>query len=139
MAECQLPKLNTGVRFPSPAPEHKTAMPGRKCLCMAVSLHIEEELPMRKSMSRFFVCLLATALLCTQLTVGVFAVPPGRTAAGQAAAEELYELGLFLGSGTLPNGSPNFDLDRIPLTGPRRYFIRPVQPIFRGQRIHDQL
>lgn len=72
---------------------------------------------MRKSMSRFFVCLLAAALLCTQLTVGVFAAPPGRTAAGQAAAEELYELGLFLGSGTLPNGSPNFDLDRTPYRG----------------------
>lgn len=72
---------------------------------------------MRKSLNRLFVCLLAAVLLCTQLTVGALAVPPGRDAAGQAAAEELYRLGLFQGVGTLPDGSPNFDLDRTPTRG----------------------
>lgn len=72
---------------------------------------------MRKSMNRLFSYLLAAVLLCSQLTVGAFAAPPGREAAGQAAAEALYELGLFQGVGTLPNGSPNFDLGRTPFRG----------------------
>lgn len=72
---------------------------------------------MKKSLNRLFVCLLAAVLLCTQLTAGALAVPPGRTAAGQAAAEELYRLGLFRGVGTLPDGSPDFDLDRTPTRG----------------------
>ena len=69
---------------------------------------------MKTTISRFFVCLLAAVLLCSLMTVGAFAVPPDRDAAGQAAAEELYKLGLFLGSGDLPDGSPNFELDRTP-------------------------
>lgn len=72
---------------------------------------------MRATINRFFVCLLAAVLLCTQLTVGAFAVPSGRVAAGQSAAEELYELGLFRGVGSLPDGSPNFELDRAPTRG----------------------
>lgn len=44
-------------------------------------------------------------------------MPPNREAAGQTAAEELYELGLFLGTGTLPNGSPSFDLGSTPTRG----------------------
>ena len=72
---------------------------------------------MKKTMNRIFTCLLAAALLCTHLTANAFAASQGRDAAGQAAAEELYELGLFLGSGKLPDGSPNFDLDRTPTRG----------------------
>ena len=72
---------------------------------------------MKTTINRFLICLLASALLYTQLTVDVFAVPPGREAAGQAAAEELYKLGLFLGNGKLPNGSPDFELDRTPTRG----------------------
>lgn len=72
---------------------------------------------MRKSINRFYVCLLAAVLLCTQLTVGVFAAPPGREAAGRTAAGELYKLGLFKGVGTLPDGSPDFDLARTPTRG----------------------
>lgn len=73
-----------------------------------------EEFPMKTAINRFFICLLAAVLLCAQMTVSAFAAPPGRDAAGQAAAEELHELGLFLGSGNLPDGSPNFELDRTP-------------------------
>lgn len=69
---------------------------------------------MKTTISRFFVCLLAVVLLCAQMTVSAFATPPGRDAAGQAAAEALYELGLFLGGGNLPDGSPDFELDRTP-------------------------
>lgn len=72
---------------------------------------------MRATIHRFFVCLLAVVLLCTQLTVGAFAMPSDRDAAGQSAAEELYELGLFRGVGSLPDGSPNFELDRTPTRG----------------------
>lgn len=76
-----------------------------------------EELPMKTTIKRFFVCLLVTILLCTQMAVNAFAAPPGRDTAGQAAAEELHGLGLFLGSGDLPDGSPNFELDRTPTRG----------------------
>lgn len=72
---------------------------------------------MRTTIHRFSICILTAALLCTQLTVDAFAAPPARKTAGQAAAEELYELGLFLGNGKLPNGSPNFELDRTPTRG----------------------
>lgn len=56
--------------------------------------------------------LLTSALLCTQLVPGGAALTPNRLEAGRAAAQELYELGLFKGTGTLPDGSPNFDLER---------------------------
>ena len=70
---------------------------------------------MRTAFYRVFACLLASVLLCSQLTVGSFAAaPPDRIAAGQAAAEELYGLGLIQGSGKLPDGSPDFALDRVP-------------------------
>ena len=69
---------------------------------------------MKTTFNRIFACLLVAVLLCTQMTVNAFATPPGRDAAGQAAAQELYELGLFQGSGSLPDGSPNFSLDRAP-------------------------
>ena len=69
---------------------------------------------MKTTMNRFLACVLAAVLLCSQMTVRAFAAPPDRAAAGQAAAEELYELGLFRGVGDLPDGSPNFDLDRTP-------------------------
>ena len=72
---------------------------------------------MRKSVNRLFTCLLTAVLLCSQLTVGVLAAAPERDAAGQAAAEELYELGLFKGVGTLPDGSPDFSLDTTPTRG----------------------
>lgn len=72
---------------------------------------------MRKTVNRIFACLLAAALLCAHLTADAFAAPPGRGTAGQAAAEALYELGLFRGTGKLPDGSPNFDLDRTPTRG----------------------
>ena len=73
---------------------------------------------MKKTINRLFICLLAAVLLCSQLTVGAFAAAPSnRIAAGQAAAEELYALGLIQGSGTLPDGSPNFALDRTSTRG----------------------
>ena len=68
---------------------------------------------MRTVFYRFFICLLAAVLLCSQLTVDIFAaVPSDRASAGQSAAEELFELGLVKGTGKLPDGSPNFDLAR---------------------------
>lgn len=62
---------------------------------------------MRSTTKRLFSLLLALILLCGGLTV------PARAATVQArdAASALYNLGLFSGSGTLPDGSPNFDLD----------------------------
>lgn len=72
---------------------------------------------MKTAVNRLLVCLLVAALLCTQMTGNAFAAPPDRTAAGQTAAEELHELGLFLGIGDLPDGSPNFDLARTPTRG----------------------
>ena len=72
---------------------------------------------MKKNVSRLLVCLLAAVLLCTQLTVGAFAAPLDRLSAGQAAAEELYAMGLFQGVVALPDGSPNFSLNRTPTRG----------------------
>lgn len=62
---------------------------------------------MKTNVKRIFSLLLAAALLC-----GGLAVPAGAaTAQAKDAAAALYELGLFSGSGTLSDGSPNFDLD----------------------------
>ena len=72
---------------------------------------------MKTTVKRALIFLMVTVLLCTSLTVNAFAASPGRITSGQAAAEELYKLGLFLGSGTLPDGSPNFELERTPFRG----------------------
>lgn len=67
---------------------------------------------MKRVWKRTLVCLLAAVLLCTQLVAAAFAAPPYRLYSGQQAAEQLYALDLFQGDGTLPDGSPNFALDR---------------------------
>lgn len=55
---------------------------------------------------------LLSLLLTLVLLCGALAVPAAAaTEQSRAAANELYRLGLFQGSGTLPDGSPNFDLD----------------------------
>lgn len=51
--------------------------------------------------------LLSLVLLCALMAVPAAAA----TSAAQTAAQELYQLGLFKGSGTLSNGSPDFKLD----------------------------
>ena len=58
---------------------------------------------------RLFALVLAFALLMST-------VPAAFAASSEAAsaANTLYSLGLFKGVGTLANGSPNFDLDRVP-------------------------
>lgn len=62
---------------------------------------------MKKNAERLFALLLALVMLC-----GMLAVPAGAaTAEARNAANALYQLGLFSGSGTLADGSPNFDLD----------------------------
>ena len=57
-------------------------------------------------------------LLCMILTlVMIFALVPSVAAASKEdtkAAEALYELGLFKGTGTNPDGTPIFDLDKTP-------------------------
>lgn len=61
-------------------------------------------------MKRFLACLLATA------TLTVCSVPSAFAASEEAlsAANSLYSLGLFQGTGTNSDGSPSFDLDRAP-------------------------
>ncbi|MBP3508495.1 S-layer homology domain-containing protein [Oscillibacter sp.] len=57
-------------------------------------------------------------VLCLILTlVMIFALVPSAAAASDEAteaAEALYELGLFKGTGTNPDGTPIFDLDKTP-------------------------
>ena len=57
-------------------------------------------------------------LLCMILTlVMIFSLVPSAAAASNEAteaAETLYELGLFKGTGTNPDGTPIFDLDKTP-------------------------
>lgn len=65
---------------------------------------------MRRIIKRTLCALLSLALVCAGLT----ALPVAAQAAqaGQVqAAQALYDLGLFQGTGTLPDGSPDFDLD----------------------------
>lgn len=62
---------------------------------------------MNQNTKRLFSLFLALVLLC-----GALAGPASAaTQQGTAAANELYRLGLFKGAGTLPDGSPDFDLD----------------------------
>ena len=60
-------------------------------------------------MRRWLSCFLALTLLLT-LCVPVFAAE----SKAQEAAETLYDLGLFKGTGTDSSGRPLFDLDRAP-------------------------
>lgn len=50
------------------------------------------------------------------LTLFLSYIPTSHAASDEAtqAAQELYELGLFSGTGSNPDGTPNFDLDRAP-------------------------
>ena len=59
-------------------------------------------------MKRKLISLLLVLMLCAGMTVPAFATSKEAT----AAAEELYELGLFNGVGDNPDGTPNFALDR---------------------------
>lgn len=60
-----------------------------------------------KQTKRAISLLLTLVLLCTLL-----AVPAGAaTSAAETAAQELYQMGLLQGGGTLPDGSPDFMLD----------------------------
>lgn len=62
---------------------------------------------MSRNLKRLLSLFLALILLC-----GALAVPAAAaTGQGEAAAAELYRLGLFKGLGTLPDGSPDFGLD----------------------------
>lgn len=62
---------------------------------------------MSRNAKRLLSLLLSLVLLCALL-----AAPAGAaSAAARTAAQELYQLGLFQGSGTLSNGSPDFKLD----------------------------
>ncbi|MBR2481765.1 MAG: S-layer homology domain-containing protein, partial [Oscillospiraceae bacterium] len=60
-------------------------------------------------MKKLFSLLLTLVLLCSLIPAASAASPEA-----QQAAEALYELGLFRGNGTLPDGSPNFALDQTP-------------------------
>lgn len=62
---------------------------------------------MTRNAKRPLALLLALVLLCGMLSTPAAAA----TEQAQNAANELYRLGLFQGSGTLPDGSPNFNLD----------------------------
>lgn len=61
-------------------------------------------------MKKRIVCLLLAVLMVCAC------MPPVSAASNEAveAANRLYALGLFQGVGSLPDGSPNFDLDRAP-------------------------
>lgn len=62
---------------------------------------------MKINAKRLLSLFLTLVLLC-----GVLAVPAAAaTEQAKAAADELYQLGLLHGSGTLPDGSPNFNLE----------------------------
>lgn len=54
--------------------------------------------------------------LILSLTMIASLLPSAFAASDEAleAAQTLYELGLFSGTGANPDGSPNFDLDRAP-------------------------
>lgn len=60
-------------------------------------------------MKRFIAVILSLALLCS-LVPAVFAASD----ADQKDAQALYDLGLFQGTGSNADGTPNFDLDRTP-------------------------
>ena len=62
-------------------------------------------------MKRLFSLLLAMALTCGVLLLPAQAADP---TTAQSSAQLLYDLGLFRGTGTKPDGSPEFDLDRAP-------------------------
>lgn len=66
-----------------------------------------------KTMKRTFSLFLALALLC-----GALALPASAAVTEpHTAANILYQLGLFKGTGTLPGGNPNFDLDNTATRG----------------------
>ena len=57
----------------------------------------------------------AAALKSAKLEPVTSSVPPQAiTHSAEEAANILYDLGLFSGTGTNPDGTPNFDLDRVP-------------------------
>ena len=60
-------------------------------------------------MKRFLSIVLVIVMFCCMMPAA-FAASDEAT----AAADELYALGLFNGTGTDANGNPNFDLDRAP-------------------------
>lgn len=62
---------------------------------------------MKRNTKRLLSLLLTVVLLCALMAAPAVAA----TSAAQTAAQELYQLGLFKGSGTLSNGSPDFKLD----------------------------
>ena len=62
-------------------------------------------------MKRLFTLLLALALACGVLLLPAQAADP---VTAQGAAQLLYDLGLFRGTGVKADGSPEFDLDRAP-------------------------
>jgi len=62
-------------------------------------------------MKKKLLCLLLTLLMVCSLLPAALAV--NDDAAGEAA-QTLYELGLFRGTGTNPDGTPIFDLDKTP-------------------------
>ena len=55
--------------------------------------------------------LLLAALLCCALLLGALAAEPE---AAQSAADRLYGLGLFRGTGVAADGSPIYELERVP-------------------------
>ena len=61
-------------------------------------------------MKRRILCLLLAAAMLLGLSVTALAGEPD----AQCAAESLYQLGLFNGTGTYADGSPKFELDRAP-------------------------
>lgn len=60
-------------------------------------------------MKRFLAIILSVALLCTFVPAASAA-----TSEESGAAQALYDLGLFQGTGNNDDGTPNFDLDRTP-------------------------
>ena len=61
-------------------------------------------------MKRRILCLLLAAAMLLGLSMTALAGEPD----AQCAAESLYQLGLFNGTGTYADGSPKFELDRAP-------------------------
>ena len=68
-------------------------------------------------MKRRIICLFLAVILLVSLMPAAFAAGSGRTVEGRTetqAAEYLYALGLFKGTGTQADGSPVFDLNKTP-------------------------
>ena len=92
------------------------------------------------TMKKRLSCIILTLVMIISL------VPFAAAASDEAteAAEALYELGLFKGTGTNPDGTPIFDLDKTPTRNQAiimlvRLLGKEEDPLYRCFRQHEAL